>query len=157
MLEAFEGEPQLPKKTLLRSSRIVQAPDIRPTVLEVLQLLTSKGPVGFDLEDANALSQLSGMKLPEAKLLLAGSRNCVPGPPTSRQGASHVARYQDADAKAAKATSSRCRTSPRRHPAGALDGVSASELWSTRAGTAANWVAAMAARPSLVAPRVACS
>jgi len=147
VLEAFEGEPKLPKGTTLRSSAIVTAPDVRATLLEVLDLIATKGPVSFDVEDAKALSELSGMALPEAKLLLAGMPNL------QEWAADFLGKelrttldLKVQDAKAAKVVFEEMPAARLAAIlAGALDGVRASELWAhSTPGAPAKWVTAMA-------------
>ena len=147
IVEAFQKEPRLPKDTTLEASAIVTVPDDRALLLDVLAMLEKDGPVPFDVADAVALSELSGLSLPEAKLLLAGL------PKLHEWAADFLGKelrttldIKVQDAKAAKATFEEME--PEKLAAmfaGALEGVTAAELRErSTPGAPAKWVRSMA-------------
>lgn len=147
VVEAFEKEPRLPKDTTLESSAIVEVPGDRALLLDVVAMLEKDGPVPFDVADAEALSGLSGLSLPEAKILLAGL------PKLHEWNADFLGKELRAtldlkmqDAKAAKATFEDMEPEKLAPMfAGALEGVSAADLRErSKPGAPAKWVQSMA-------------
>jgi hypothetical protein len=147
VVEAFRGEPRLPRQATLIASEVIETAAERDLLLAVLQETESRGSVPYVHQDALALAELSGQPLAEAALVVLGMPN-FSSYATDFLG-KELREKLDVKMQDAKLARDKLReldaTTMFALLGSALDGVTAADLFAhSEPGKPAPWVVAMA-------------